>query len=167
MIIALFSALFGPTLPEYLFPAERKPYLEIYCQFGYGFLASCVYNLLLIIVCCYFAFRARKVPSNYNESKFIAISVYSTLIVCLAAVPVYTTAVEVTHKISTLCMALLVNAYLTLVCIYLPKLYAIKFAGDDDLTLLTWRSVGTNSTNTVNNNQVQPTAAAENDNHND
>ncbi|XP_072025081.1 metabotropic glutamate receptor 2-like [Amphiura filiformis] len=154
IIIACFSALFAPTKPEYLFPAQRKPYLEVFCKFGYGFLASCVYNLILIIACCYFALRARKVPSNYNESKFIAISVYSTLIVCMAAVPVYSTAVAVLQKVATLCMALLLNAYLTLVCIYLPKLYAIHFAGEDDLTIVTWR---TNTvSNSLTNNQVQP-----------
>ena len=107
-----------------------------------------MYNLLIVVACCYFAFRARKVPSNYNESKFIGISVYSTLIVCLSAVPVYTTADSITQKVATLCMALLLNAYLTLVCLYIPKLYAIHFAGDN-LTIENWRMTTNNS---INNN---------------
>ena len=111
--------------------------MEIFCNFGMGFLASCVYNLLLILACCYYAFKTRKVPSNYNESKFIAVSVYSTLVLCLAAVPVYTTAVAVIQKAAALCVALLLNAYLTLVCVYLPKLYAVRFV--DDLEVSDWR----------------------------
>ena len=105
--------------------------MEIYCQFGYGFLASDIYNSIIIIACCYYAFRARKIPDNFNESKFIAVSVYSTLVVSLAAIPVYTTATSVAQKIGALNVVLLVNTYLTLFCLYLPKLYAIHFASEN------------------------------------
>ena len=109
--------------------------------------------MLLIIGCCVYAFRARKVPSNYNESKFIGISVYSTVVVCLASVPVYSTAADVAQMIATLCVVLLLNSYLTLMCMYLPKLYAIHFAGDQDLAIETWR-IGTGHSNSVNSIQV-------------
>ncbi|XP_072047031.1 metabotropic glutamate receptor 2-like [Amphiura filiformis] len=152
-IIAALSSLFGPSTPTILIPAQRQPILGIYCQLSTGFITSCIYNLLLVITCCYFAFRARKVPSNYNESKFIAISVYSTLVVCLAAVPVYSTAVDVNQMVATLCVALLLNSYLTLLCIYLPKLYAIHFAGDE-LSIETWRT-WTENRNSVHAIQIQ------------
>ena len=130
----IVSALAGDlSHPQRLMPDKMSKYVEIYCQFGNGFIASCVYNLLLILACCLYAFKTRKVPSNYNESKFIAVSVYSTLVLCLAAVPVYTTAVAVIQKVATLCMALILNAYLTLVCVYLPKLYAVCFVKNIDI----------------------------------
>ena len=138
ILIACSLLFFASSKPTILFTLQRKPYLEIYCQFSYGFLATCVYNTIVIIACCYFAFRARQVPSNYNESKFIAISVYSTVIVCLAAVPVYSTAIDVAQKILTLIVALLFNTYLTLACLYLPKIYAIHFAGEE--AQQTWRT---------------------------
>ena len=131
--------IIAPSTPEILLPLQRKPYLEIYCQLSYGFLVSSIYNMIIIIACCYFAFRARNVPSNYNESKFIAVSVYSTLIVCLAALPVYATAIDVSQKILTLTVALMFNTYLTLACLYLPKIYAIHFAGEE--ARQTWRLV--------------------------
>ena len=117
--------------PDLLLPTQRKPYLEIYCRFGYGFLGSSIYNLIIIIACCYYAFKARKVEENFNESKFIAVSVYSTLIACLAAIPVYITATSVTQKIGAVSVVLLLNTYLTLFCLYIPKLYAIHFASDN------------------------------------
>ena len=120
-----------PSQPTLLLPAQRKPYLEIYCHFGYGFLGSGVYNLIIIIACCYYAFKARKVEENYNESKFIAVSVYSIMILCLAAIPVYTTATSVEQKIGAVNVVLLVNTFLTLFCLYIPKLYAIHFASED------------------------------------
>ena len=130
MIVAVSGITGNLSKPERLIPDKFKNYMEIYCLFQNGFIASCVYNLLLILACCYYAFRTRKVPSNYNESKFIAVSVYSTLVLCLAAVPVYATAVTVLQKVATLCLAVLLNAYLTLVCVYLPKLYAARFVKD-------------------------------------
>ncbi|XP_038070536.1 metabotropic glutamate receptor 4-like [Patiria miniata] len=99
--------------------------LTLYCKFGLGFLVSAVYNLLIIIGCCYYALRARHVPDNYNESKFIAVSVYSTLVLCLAVVPVYQTSDDIHMKIATLSLALVINAYVTLVCLYMPKFYII------------------------------------------
>ncbi|XP_038063049.1 metabotropic glutamate receptor-like [Patiria miniata] len=138
IIIVIISVIASPSRPEYLIPRPQEKYVEVYCQFSNGFIASCVYNLLLILVCCYYAFKTRKVPSNYNESKFIAVSVYSTLVLCLAAVPVYTTAVAVLQKVATLCMVLLLNAYLTLVCVYLPKLYAARFV--KDIRVMDWSS---------------------------
>ena len=40
----------------------------------------------------------------------------------------YILAIKVTQMIGALSIALLANTYLTLVCLYLPKLYAIRFA---------------------------------------
>ncbi|XP_072023184.1 metabotropic glutamate receptor-like [Amphiura filiformis] len=127
VLIVSITMVFAPSAPDLLTPSGRKPHLEIFCRFGYGFLTACVYNSLIIVVCCYYAFRARRVPDNFNESKFIAISVYSTLIVCLAALPVYSTANNVSQKIGALNAPLLVNTYTSLFCLYLPKIYAIHF----------------------------------------
>ncbi len=143
----------APSKPQYLTPRLQEKYVEVYCQFGNGFIAQCVYNLLLILACCFYAFKTRKVPSNYNESKFIAVSVYSTLVLCLAAVPVYTTAVAVIQKVATLCMALILNAYLTLVCVFLPKLYAARFV--KDVRVMDWNKSLQESANT---NRVNPSS---------
>ncbi len=81
IITGLSQVIMGPSKPTILIPFQHQPTLSIYCHLGTGFLASCIYNMLIVIACCYYAFRARKVPSNFNESKFIAFSVYSTLVV--------------------------------------------------------------------------------------
>ena len=137
-------------MPSKLYFYPPANYIEAYCEFGNGFLASIIGNLLLVLACCYYAFKARKVPSNYNESKFIAISVYSTLVFGMAAVPVYITAASVLQKVATLCVAILLNSILTLFCVYLPKLYAIQMG--TDVEVCEWRvkpvasSDGTRST---------------------
>ncbi len=86
-----------------------------------------MYNGLIIIGCCFYAFKARSIPDNFNESKFIGVSVYSTVIICLSALPMYNLAVRVEQIVGALCVSLLANTYVTLLCLYLPKLYAIRF----------------------------------------
>ena len=144
MVIVIGTAT-SPSVPAKLFFFPANGYIEAFCEFGNGFLASLTCNLLLILACCYYAFKARKVPSNYNESKFIAVSVYSTLVFGLAAVPVYVTAVAVLQKVATLCVAILLNSLLTLFCVYLPKLYAIWLG--KDVEVMEWRATGAGSTN--------------------
>ncbi|XP_072045659.1 metabotropic glutamate receptor 8-like [Amphiura filiformis] len=131
VLVAILSIFVDPSIPDILIPPQRKPYLEIYCRFGYGIFITWPYNSAIIGACCYYAFKARKLPDNFNESKFIAVSVYSTLIVCLAAIPVYTTAIGVAQKIGALSVPLLVNTYLSLFCLYLPKIYAIHYQRED------------------------------------
>ena len=123
--------------PELLIPSKRINSLGIFCEIGMGFTIATIYNLIIIIGCCYYAFRARKVPSNFNESKFIAVSVYSTLVVVLAAIPVHNTSNTVEGRIATFSVVLLLNTILTLACLYLPKLYAVHFAQEMNWNI--WR----------------------------
>ncbi len=125
--VLVSSVRFGQPKPDLLVPPQRKPYLGIYCRFGYGFAISSVYNAIILAACSYYAFRARRVPDHFNESKFIGVSVYSMILVCLAAIPVYATANDVSQKIGALCVPLLLNTYLSLVCLYLPKMFAIRY----------------------------------------
>ncbi len=143
----IISGTLVPSKPAFIYTSPPSQHIELFCNFSTGFIASCLYNFIIIFICCCFAFKARKVPSNYNESKFIAVSVYSTMLVCLAATPVYTTAIFAKQKVATLCMVLLVNAFLTLSCVYLPKVYAIQFV-DHDLNVQEWRSNATSSMGT-------------------
>ena len=138
VFISIVGTFVDPTKPAKLSFFPPTNYIEAYCKFGYGFLASITYNLLLILACCYYAFKARRVPSNYNESKFIALSVYSTLVFGTAAVPVYITAQYTLQKVATFCVAILLNSFLTLFCVYLPKLYAILLG--KDVELCEWRA---------------------------
>ena len=49
------------------------------------------YNMVLIILCTWYAFKTRKIPENFNEAKYIGFTMYSTCIVWLAFVPIYVT----------------------------------------------------------------------------
>lgn len=36
-----------------------------------------IYVALLIVVCTFYAFKTRKIPENFNESKFIGFTMYT------------------------------------------------------------------------------------------
>ncbi len=46
----------------------------------HSFLFSLIYNVLLVIICTVYAVRTRKVPENFNETKFIGFTCYTTCI---------------------------------------------------------------------------------------
>ena len=54
-----------------------------------SFLISLIYNMLLIVICTVYAVKTRKIPENFNESKFIGFTMYTTCIIWLAFVPIY------------------------------------------------------------------------------
>ena len=48
-----------------------------------------VYNMILILLCTVYAVKTRKIPSNFNEAKYIGFTMYSTCIVWLAFIPIF------------------------------------------------------------------------------
>lgn len=54
-----------------------------------SFLFSQLYNMILITICTVYAIKTRKIPENFNESKFIGFTMYTTCIIWLAFIPIY------------------------------------------------------------------------------
>lgn len=91
----------------------------------------CQYLLIAIlvsvsIVCCYFAFKSRKLPHNFNEGKFIAFALYTSVISWVTFYPVY---LNIRGKYSVVIAgaASIIAASGLLVCIFVPKVYIIIF----------------------------------------
>lgn len=95
----------------------ESPYIGLSVSFGY--------NLLLLLLSTYFAFRARKVPQNFNEAKFINLTLYTTVIIWLAFIPTYfaTSQLGTIYQTSSLVIGIALSATTTLCCLFAPKLY--------------------------------------------
>ena len=92
----LFLQLLGTVLWMWLEPPGiRKVYPQrhqviLKCRIeDSSLLFSQVFNVLLIIVCTVYAVKTRKIPENFNESKFIGFTMYTTCIIWLAFLPIY------------------------------------------------------------------------------
>ena len=72
------------------YPNGRRDRVILKCRTkDLSFLVSLIYNIILIIVCTFYAIKTRKIPENFNESKFIGFAMYTTCIIWLAFVPIY------------------------------------------------------------------------------
>ena len=91
----------------------------------------CQYLLIAILVimsfvCCYFAFKSRKLPHNFNEGKFIAFALY---VLVISWVTFYPVSLNIRGKYSVVVAGAssIISATGMLVCIFVPKVYIIIF----------------------------------------
>ncbi|XP_077977726.1 metabotropic glutamate receptor 2-like [Glandiceps talaboti] len=141
LIMGLFQLIISATWLIYIppeailvVPIPKEKNVELSCNITENeVIASLCYNVLLVLLCSYYAFKARKVPSNYNETRFISVSVYTTLVIWLAFIPTYFTTNRSYFKVTFLSLAMIMNATVTLVCLYMPKIYAVHFLKDSDI----------------------------------
>jgi len=105
------------------FEAELKcgesPYISLCVSLGY--------NFVLLILSCYYAFRSRNIPQNYNETKFINITLYSTVIIWLAFIPTYfgTAGLGTVYQTISLVLGVIFSAATAIGCFFMPKLFVI------------------------------------------
>lgn len=88
-------------------------------------IVSLIYNFVLLILSTVYAFLARKVPTNFNEAKYINITLYTLIIIWLAFIPVYVTTLQfgAIFQTTSFIIAIILSAFTTLVCIFMPKIY--------------------------------------------
>ncbi|XP_072035585.1 metabotropic glutamate receptor 2-like [Amphiura filiformis] len=119
-------------------PQENTRNLQLTCNLSDAeTIGIMVWNIVIVSICCIFAFLTRKLPENYNETRFIAFCAFCTFIVFMTFSPIYFTAREAYYQASYSSLGLIVNASVTLVCLYIVKLYAIYFVDLDEMNIFT------------------------------
>ncbi len=114
-------------------PVEK--HVELYCDLPLiGFLTPLAYNVALILLCSVYAFLTRKLPENFNESWYIFISVATTSFLWIAFLPSYFITFYAYHQAALLAFCLFLNASIPLLCLYFPKIYAIYFVDEKNIT---------------------------------
>ncbi len=112
-------------------PIPTEKYVELFCNMPLeGLLIPMSYNLLLIVMCVVYGFLTRKLPENFNESWYICVSVSTTTFLWLVFLPTYFTTFRTYHQVALLAFCLIVNGFVTLLCLYVPKIYAIYFVDE-------------------------------------
>ncbi len=130
--------------PELKVSVSTQKHVELYCHRPLiGFLAPLCYNLLLLFLCAIYGFLTRKLPENFNESWYIFVSVATTSFLWLVLLPTYFSTFYTYHQAAILGACLILNATVTLLCLFIPKLYAIYFVNDDRIKIQISGSVST------------------------
>ena len=109
------STKIEPQLDRRELECGENPYI--------GFSVFLAYNLFLLVISTYFAFRTRKVPGNFNETKFINVTLYTVCIIWLAFIPVYFATVNLGTLFQTvsLVLGIILSASTTLCCLFISK----------------------------------------------
>ena len=81
------------------------------------------YNLVLLLVTVFFAFRTISVKQNFNEAKFINATVYILCVLWLFLIPIYygTAELGAAYQNGTLVLFIILNASVILCIIFVPK----------------------------------------------
>lgn len=109
-------------------PNIHENYIEIACDFPVSSVISpLIFNIIISVVCCFFAFQTRKLPENFNEASKIFGSVSTTLFVWIVLIPAYFIVQKLKYRMILMATCSLLNASVTTLCLFIPKLYALKF----------------------------------------
>ena len=87
-------------------------------------IAVVVYHFIVAFLSTYCAIRARNLPENFNEAKYIGFSNYILVLSWLAYFPIQST-LENWYVVIISSATLLLSAYGLLDCMFVPKLYVI------------------------------------------
>ena len=82
------------------------------------------YLILLSLVCAYYAFKARTLPENFNEARFIGFAMYILLLSWITFYPVQSS-LQGWYVAVVSCTTALISSYGVLACMYAPKVYVI------------------------------------------
>lgn len=135
IVINIIVTIVTPPDVELRMEKVMEPYVELACSCPiHGFIIALSFNVLLVIVCSYYAFKTRMLPDNFNESRYISLCVYTTMLIWLAFLPSFFTASLAFYELILLSSALLLNASVILICLYTPRIYAI-YTGKTNIVL--------------------------------
>ena len=87
--------------------------------------------------------------------RYIFISVSTTLFVWIAFLSTYMLAFYAYHKAALLSLVLILNAVATVICLYVPKIYAVYFVEENKIKTTNFDSLDFSTTET---SEVKPSA---------
>lgn len=122
VILAIWLGAVQPAvIPTYPSPAEKV--LVCFGMLGTGTLVPLIYPFLLLLLCAIYAFKTRKTPEGFNETRLIAFTSYTTFIIWLAFTPLQCIIEDFAMRAFVQSIALCLTSYVCLACIFVPKIY--------------------------------------------
>ncbi|XP_023315068.1 metabotropic glutamate receptor-like [Trichogramma pretiosum] len=109
----------------FIFPSREQRLIICEGFNDYSYIVGLVYPFFLIVICTYYAIKTRKCPEGFNETRRIAFTNYTTLVLWLAFVPLYLASADNAIRVVTLALSLSLSAFVQLTCLFLPKIYIV------------------------------------------
>ena len=109
---------------ETYIPSREELLLE--CKFdGLSFSVNLCYVMVLMCLCTAYAFKTRNFPKNFNESKYIGISMYITCAVWMMFFPFYLNTDDSVRHTYLISIACVIIGLVTLLGIFAQKVYIV------------------------------------------
>lgn len=128
MFLSFWIALDAPRQERIIQPVEGTILLSCSLhQSSVGMslqIAISVYTSLLAVVCTFYAFKARTLPENFNEARYIGFSMYILLLSSVAYYPL-DIGLKGSYATNLTCAMTLLSSYGLLACLFGPKIYVI------------------------------------------
>ncbi|VBB26288.1 unnamed protein product [Acanthocheilonema viteae] len=124
---SLIWLLIVPPGTKHHYPTRDQVVLK--CNIpDHHFLYSLAYDAALIVLCTVYAIKTRKVPENFNETRFIGFTMYTTCVLWLSWIFFFFgTGSDFQIQTTSLCMSISMSANVALACIFSPKIWIILF----------------------------------------
>ena len=108
------------------YPSHRK-FVKLICKSDqYTMALNLIVCLALMLACTGYAFKTRRFPKNYNETKSIMVTMYVSCFIWGIFLPTYLYEAEFTRTY-IIAMFYVVIAFVTLVGLFLPKAWLLLF----------------------------------------
>ena len=97
------------------------------CTDDFSVAINLCFNVILMFVATVYAFQTRNFPRNFNEAKYIGITMYISCSVWVVFLPCYLNAADSVWKSYFLCSSLFHIGTVTLLGLLAPKISVVYF----------------------------------------
>ena len=160
IIISVMVTVMMPPAADMTMPIPTQKLVELICSLPVNALVVPLsYNILLVFLSTVYGYKTRSLPDNFNESKHIFLSACATLFLWIAFLPTYFTSYQAVHKSLLLGLSLLLNGSVCMLCLFVPRVYAVYLVNESDLVIGgggTVSATGAQSTHRRGVNKVAP-----------
>ena len=134
LLCTIFHFVFQPKLIEKVGQSPDGTEMTFSCgsDFDVLFLILLSYIIGISLTCSIFAFRARKLPENYNEARYTSFAMFSFCLAWLFFLPLYfSMSTPITKEFMILIISL-ISTSARLFILYGPKMFVIVFRPEEN-----------------------------------
>ena len=111
------------------YPSKECIHLECHLN-SYSIAVSLLYNVFLMVLCTIYAFKTRNFPRNFNEAKYVGVTMYVTCSISIIFITSYLYATDYFVKMYLLCGTLTTVGTITLLGLFGPKIWLVYYCSD-------------------------------------
>lgn len=126
--------IFQPTVMREVRNHGDKVHLTYHCGASQDVIlfSTVLYIVFISLICSIYAFKARKLPQDFNEARFTSFAMFTFVLLWVMAVPIYFSQTNKIHKKASWCILCVLSTVVIFVPMYLPKVYIIVFRPEEN-----------------------------------